>query len=275
MKYNGTSLIRYPGGKQRLLNYILPLLPSRNQIEGDYVEPFVGSGAVFFGLNPRKAHLSDINPRLIDLYRGILYYPKKIWKIYENFPSTRKAYYEIRDSEAQKDDPAYGAARTLYLNRTCFKGMWRHNKRGKFNVGYGGQDRRWVISQESLEEVSRRLKNASLECCDFETTIDSCDKGDFIFADPPYRPGERELTYSHFAHGRFDFSDHCRLARALKRAAKREVEWALTISSHPDLIALYSDYPSDVLLMGTGANPGALTDSPREALIYNREEVFR
>jgi DNA adenine methylase len=193
MKHKKIKFIRYPGGKQRILNYIIPFLPPRQSIIGKFIEPFVGSGAVFFAINPKRALLADINPELIDLYRGIKYYPLKVWEIYNSFPTTKKAYYQIRDMNISEMSLAFRAARTLYLNRTCFKGMWRHNSDGRFNVGYGGQDRRWVINQETLKEVSNRLKHATLKCCDFEEVIDESKIGDFIFADPPYRPGEREL----------------------------------------------------------------------------------
>lgn len=263
------SFIRYPGGKQRILNYIIPFLPLGEVIRGRLVEPFVGSGALFFAVNPERALLADINSELIDLYRGIRRFPLKVWGIYESFPKTKKAYYEIRAMKVDGMDLAFKAARTLYLNRTCFKGMWRHNSKGEFNVGYGGQDRRWVISPTTLKDVSKRLKHAVLRCSDFEEVIDECAEGDFIFADPPYRPGERELLNSHYMYGKFSYSDYKRLAKALKRAADRDVKWALTISSHPDILALFSENYIIPLPRGTGKKPGILTKNPGEVLICN------
>lgn len=142
MKQEKFNFLRYPGGKQRILNHLIPHLPLPESIKGRFVEPFVGGGAVFFALNPKRALLADINSELIDLYRGLRRYPVKVWEIFQAFPPTKKAYYEIRDSDVDGLDLASRAARTLYLNRTCFKGMWRHNSNGQFNVGYGGQDRR-------------------------------------------------------------------------------------------------------------------------------------
>jgi len=269
------NFIRYPGGKQRLLSYIIPLLPLREQIKGRFIEPFVGSGAVFFALNPKRALLADINPELIDLYRGIRRFPLKVWEIYKSFPKTKKAYYEIRATKVNGKDLAFKAARTLYLNRTCFKGMWRHNSNGEFNVGYGGQDRRWVISLETLKEVSKRLRHVVLKCSDFEQIINESKKGDFVFADPPYRPGERELLNSHYVYGKFSFFEYQRLAEALKRASSRNVKWMLTISSHPDILSLFYGHKIVSIPRGTGRKPGILSNNSGEVIIinYNMEEI--
>jgi len=256
------------------LNDIIPYLPSGDSIKGRFIEPFVGSGAVFFALNPQSALLADINKELIDLYRGIRRYPLKVWEIYKSFPKTRKAYYEVRSIKIDKMDLAYRAARTLYLNRTCFKGMWRHNSNGQFNVGYGGQDRRWVISKETLIEVSERLKGVSLKCSDFDPVVDSSVEGDFIFADPPYRPGEHGMSNAHYTYNGFSYPDHQRLAETLKRASNRGVKWAVTNSSHPDILNLFKGNRITFLTKGIGERPGILTDNAKEVLISNYKEVF-
>jgi DNA adenine methylase len=271
MNKERVRFLRYPGGKQRLLSQIVEYLPSKTEIKGRYVEPFVGGGAVFFLIAPEMAVLSDINSDLLDLYRGIRKSPAKVWDIFRNFPSTKKAYYRVRDSNVEKWDITKRSARVLYLNRTCFKGMWRHNQSGRFNVGYGGQDRRWVVSKESLIEVSRLLRNAVLKRSDFEKIIDSCKKGDFIFLDPPYRPGDKELINSHYFVNQFSFEDHQRLAVTLARASKKGVKWAMTTSSHKEIVRLFRETSVRVvkLKQGTGDRPGKLTKQSGEVLICN------
>jgi len=254
-------------------NCIMPCLPRKASIRGRFVEPFLGGGAVFFLLKPERALLADLNEELITLYRGIKLFPKKVWKIFNSFPLTKEAYYQIRDAETDKTDIAFMAARTLYLNRTCFKGMWRHNSNGQFNVGYGGQARRWVISEDSLVEVCNRLCAADLICSDFQPIIDMCVTGDFIFADPPYRPGERELLHAHYVYDKFSFEEHGRLAYALQKATRRGVQWALTISSHPDILQLYKGKRIIPFTKGTGKSPGILTETPGEVLLCNYGEV--
>jgi DNA adenine methylase len=262
------KFIRYPGGKQRQLSCLMPYLPNKDSIKGLFVEPFVGGGAVFFGISPHKALLADINPTLIDLYRGIRRHPLEVWKFFKRFPSTRKGYYKIRDS-GEEDNLAYRAARTLYLNRTCFKGMWRENSSGQFNVGYGGQDRRWVVNQCLLLTVSMFLKRAKLRTSDFEETIDSCKEGDFLFLDPPYRPGAKELKHNHYVYSKFTFEDYRRLSNALKKVSKRKVKWAMTTSSHKDIVALFKGNRIIPFIKGTGKKPGELAKKSREVLICN------
>jgi DNA adenine methylase len=112
-----TRFIRYPGGKQqRLLKYIVPYLPHREEIKGKYTEPFAGSAAVFFELDPYRAILSNLNKELIDLYLGIKYHVSDVWQIFSGFPTTKEGYYRVRDNKFDTEDLAYKAARTLYLN---------------------------------------------------------------------------------------------------------------------------------------------------------------
>lgn len=262
------KFIRYPGGKQRLLGDIIPYLPSRKEIKGSFVEPFLGGGAVFFAINPREAILSDINPVLIDLYRGLRRYPREVWTFFRKFPETREGYYQVRDS-VEKEKLAYRAARTLYLNRTCFKGMWRENSNGQFNVGYGGEDRRWVINEKTLLAVSNSLKKAKLFKSDFEKIINECKKEDFLFVDPPYKPGAKELIHDHYVHSKFTFDEHKRLAKSLERATKKKIKWAMTTSSHKDILKLYDGLRNILIKKGTGKKPGLLSNKSGEVLICN------
>lgn len=265
-------LIRYPGGKRRLLVFLQDHLRGVDAIDGIYVEPFVGSGAVFFYIQPKRAILSDVNPELIDLYRAIRYAPRKIWVTYCKFGNTKSDYHYIRD-EYKPQTLVERAARTLYLNRTCFKGMWRHNRNGRFNVGYGGQERRWVISEEDLVLCASILRGVTLECQDFQPVIEQTKMGDFIFADPPYRPGCKECSNSHYVWHQFRYADYERLAAALQDAKSRGVKWALTISSHEDIIQLFKGNYVINIPRGTGKMPGILKSDSGEVLItsYNIE----
>jgi DNA adenine methylase len=263
------NFLRYPGGKHRKIKYILPYLPRHDEIKGYFIEPFVGGGAVFFALNPKKAFLSDINQDLIDLYLGIKQFPKKIWEIFKSFPSDRDSYYNIRDMKIKNRTLAFHAARLLYLNRTCFKGMWRHDAKGKFNVGYGGQDRRWIINLNNLMKVSELLNNIPLVCSDFEPIIRSAEKNDFIFLDPPYKPGKSELINLHYTYNQFTYKDHRRLAKVLKSSTNKGVRWAMTISSHPEIIKLYDDNKIISIPIGEMKRLEILKKNSGEVLICN------
>lgn len=263
------TLLRYPGGKRRLLAYLAEHLPTPNKITGKYIEPFIGGGSVFFFLQPKKAILSDLNIELMDLYRGIKADPDKVWHIYHQMPSSKRGYIKIRTLKHLDLDLAERAARTLFLNRTCFKGMWRHNLDGEFNIGYGGQSRRWVITRQHLRLVCKFLKRASLKCLDFEVIIEEATARDYLFLDPPYRPGEREQLHAHYCGQQFAYSDHKRLSSALKAADKRGIPWSMTISSHPDIVKLYKGFMFQAIPRGTGKKIGALMQNSGEVLISN------
>jgi DNA adenine methylase len=262
------KFLRYPGSKRRMVTFLLAHLPDSRDIQGRYVEPFVGSGAIFFSISPSKAILSDINIDLIDLLRGVKLCPSKVWNMYCNFGDTKQDYNKIRVNN-RKLPLADKAARVLYLNRTCFKGMWRTNCKGEFNVGYGGQERRWVINEENLVQVSTALKKAKLSCSDFGDIIYALEPGDFIFADPPYRPGEKEQINDHYYGKTFQMEDQKRLSKALKWASKQKIKWAMTNSSHPEILSLYKGNYRLELSKGTGRKPGLAALNPGEALITN------
>lgn len=263
-----TKFLRYPGSKRRILSFLIHYLPDKDSIEGRYWEPFVGSASVFFSISPKKATLSDINPDLIDLLKGIKQYPKDIWTIYQSFGNSKKTYEKIRRN-MNLESIQERAARVLYLNRTCFKGMWRTNKKGQFNVGYGGQDRRWVINEQNLIDVSLALKPATIKCVDFEKTIRLAKAGDFMFVDPPYKPGHKYETNSHYVDKAFDIDEQRRLADILNWASKNKINWAMTNTSHRDVVKLYSGCYKLKLPTGTGNLPGLLVERPGEVLITN------
>ena len=265
------KFLRYPGGKRKLLTFLSNYLPCGKDIQGRYVEPFVGGGSVYFFVKPACATLADLNQELIELYRGIKNSPNKVWHIFKAFPEGKASYYQVRDEKnLEQKSLSYRAARILYLNRTCFKGMWRHNASGDFNVGYGGEDRRWVVTQESLINVSRNLKRAKVVQADFEDTLDSTCDGDFLFLDPPYKPGEVSLTEAHYINGSFTFEDQHRLAEKLMQITRdKQVKWLMTNSSHPEICKLYRNFSLVSVPKGTSNAIGIYTENSREILISN------
>ncbi|SFC65465.1 DNA adenine methylase [Flagellimonas taeanensis] len=264
------KLLRYPGGKSKLLSFLVNHLPKSKDIKGSYIEPFVGGGSVFFHVNPNRALISDLNPDLITLYKGIKLYPHKVWETFKLFPKGKAAYYSIRDNDTEGRPMYYKAARTLYLNRTCFKGMWRHNNSGNFNVGYGGEERRWAITHENLIEISTIFRKAEINNCDFEDVILGTSKNDFIFLDPPYKPGDKDLHELHYSNGKFLFDEQIRLAETLKSLPKsKHIHWAMTNSSHKDILKLYEGYKIEKIPFGTGDKLGIQTKSSNEVLITN------
>lgn len=251
-----------------MLDFLMQYLPESRSISGRYFEPFVGSGSVFFSVAPKAAILSDLNPDLVELFVGIQKHPKEVWGIYQTFGNSKRDFEKVRKDRSMNRIQDR-AARILYLNRTCFKGMWRTNKQGQFNVGYGGQDRRWAITEQNLIDVSNALKSAKIYCSDFENTITLAKPGDFIFLDPPYKPGEKHQTNDHYIGRDFVFDEQIRLASTLKWATRKGISWAMTNTSHRSVIRLYSGCYKVKFPNGTGHLPGLLVARPGEVLISN------
>ena len=207
-----------------------------------YIEPFLGGGSVFFYMNPERAILSDINEELINVYvcmRNEFSSVYKNLKIHER-NNSREYYYRIRDRKTKTN--ATTAARTIYLNKACFNGVYRVNRDGKFNVPFGTERDIHFIKPE-LEEASNLLQNAEILHQDFEATIDRANENDFIFCDPPYAVREENNRFVSYTADLFSWDDQIRLSDALNRARQRGAQILLTNVDHPEVRALYEGNP--------------------------------
>src|SRR5437763_464936 len=174
--------LKWPGGKRWFIFRWANMLPTRFD---RYVEPFLGGGSVFFHLQPAKALLADKNEELITAYRAVRDHWRKVWARLRRYHARHdeEYYYRIRDSNPTS--PVGRAARMIYLNRTCFNGIYRVNLEGNFNVPVGTKSN-VVLGTDDFEAVARLLAQADLRASDFEPVIDESTTGDFVFADPPY-----------------------------------------------------------------------------------------
>ena len=201
--------IKWAGGKRWILESEQLALP---HFAGRYFEPFLGGAAVFFHVAPAKSVLSDVNSRLIDTYRAI----KSDWRLVENELKrmqklhSREFYYQERSRVRRTLHTR--AAQFLYLNRTCWNGLYRENLSGKFNVPIGTKTQ-IVLPDDDFESVSKVLQSAKLSACDFEQTIGLAGDGDLVFLDPPYTEAVHTSAYNKS----FEKEDHERLAKILKK----------------------------------------------------------
>ena len=227
--------LKWPGGKRWLLQRHSQLF--RNATER-YVEPFLGGGAVYLHLQPARALLSDINPDVIAVYAAI----RTSWRAIvrqlqvHQIHHSNAYYYNIRDEDPK--DPVERAARILYLNRTCFNGIYRVNLQGKFNVPMGTKTR-VILPDDDFEAVARLLQSTALNHCDFEETLCQCKKGDFVFADPPYTVRHNNNGFIKYNETLFLWSDQQRLAKALKVAYLRGADVLCTNADHASVRGLY------------------------------------
>lgn len=228
--------LKWPGGKRWLTRQLIDHIP---QIEGNYIEPFLGGGAFFFALQPSYAKLSDINSDLIETYLVMRDKPELLRQkmLYHQKHHNEEYYYKIR---AMRPRTAINrASRFIYLNRTCFNGMYRVNKKGEFNVPKGTKDN-FTHDVKLFEEYSSLLKHAEIKTMDFQAAIESAQKGDFIFADPPYavNKGTQFIKYNDKL---FTWDDQKRLFDSLEKAYKKGVHIILTDAFNEELRKMYSE----------------------------------
>lgn len=229
--------LKWAGGKRWLVNSKQFPIPTKIN---RYFEPFLGGGALFFYLQPTKALLSDINSELIETFITIRDNHLSListLKKHHNLHS-KQYYYHIRSSKFE--DIIERAARFIYLNRTCWNGLYRVNLKGEFNVPIGTRSS-ILRSNDNFEQISRMLKNVDIQIADFEATINKAQKGDFVFADPPYTVKHNYNNFVKYNETIFKWRDQIRLKNCLIRAKERGVKILMTNADHVYIKDLYED----------------------------------
>lgn len=219
-----TPFLKWPGGKQWLVRHNFDIFPGRFN---NYYEPFLGGGAVFFALQPPKAVLSDINTELINLYACMRDYPQELKGIMEEHQRqhNKQYYYNIRGCEYATN--LEKAGRFLYLNRTCFNGMFRVNRQGQFNVPIGTKNN-CIYDLDMFEKYSELLKRADIINSDFVNVIENAKEGDLVFADPPYAVQKKQNGFIKYNDHLFTWKDQERLFESLLEAKRRGALIVLT-----------------------------------------------
>jgi DNA adenine methylase len=230
--------LKWPGGKRWLTSRHLGMFP---KAYGKYIEPFLGGAAVFFALSPQDAYLSDANAELINAYNRIKKDRLKLERSLARYQRRHDSefYYKVRGKRLT--DPVARAARFLYLNRTCFNGIYRVNRIGNFNVPIGTKA---AVSFEDgyLERVEQALRNARVRVRDFEIAIGKANKGDFVFIDPPYTVMHNNNGFLKYNAQLFSWKDQARLAAAIKAAGKRGALIMMSNADHEGVRALYQGF---------------------------------
>jgi DNA adenine methylase len=176
-----------------------------------YFEPFVGGGSVLFTLQPSKAVIGDANEWLIDTYEAIREDPVQIAEILDDLENTKEEYMRIRDIRPAELPLVRRAAHLIYLNKTCFRGLFRVNRQGRFNVPYGQYDRRYY-DPVNLRAVAEVLHNVEIRRGDFELCLHDVTDRDFAYLDPPYYKLGGYSDFNRYTKDQFRANDHFRLA---------------------------------------------------------------
>lgn len=229
--------LKWAGGKRLLLPALLPKLP-RIGIGARYYEPFLGGGAVFFATEPQSAHLSDMNSELIRTYCAVRDCPEDVIAQLSGLRNDPEEFYKIRAWRPRTR--ARRAARFIYLNKTCFNGLYRENLAGEFNVPYGRHRYDTLVCNvEQIREASRALQGATLRTSDFVSAVSSVDSGDLVYFDPPYITGHSNNGFVEYNAKVFSWFDQHRLRRTAERLVARGVQVAISNGDHPSIRNLY------------------------------------
>lgn len=232
--------LKWPGGKSWIATKLASCI--RENLRSTYYEPFLGSGAVFFVLLPQNAVLSDVNHDLVNTYIQVRDHWEEVISKLRRLPVNRDMYYQLRIMEP--DNAIERSVRFLYLNRTAFGGIYRLNKRGEFNVPFGGGERTPEIlwRDNLLKNASAALSCTQLTQSDFETQLDVAKSGDVVFCDPTYTVSHENNSFRRYNEKNFSWEDQERLVKSAMAAADRGVSVLVTNAYHKCIKELYSPY---------------------------------
>lgn len=235
--------VKWAGGKRQLLSPLTKFFPDEYE---RYIEPFVGGGSVYFSLQHERAILGDSNRDLMNCYTVIKEHLDELIQAlhgYQQHVADKDYYYTIR---AQKPDilsPVEQAARFIYLNKTCYNGLYRVNQKGEFNVPFGKHERPPTLYDgDNLREISQLLQNAELIEGDFGETALLASEGDFVYLDPPYYRTPKKNSFTSYSINSFGKKEHARLAKAFQELDNKGCIVVLTNSDKRFIRNLYRDY---------------------------------
>lgn len=259
--------LKWAGGKTKLLGELTSRMPSEMRT---YAEPFCGGAALFFALAAdKKAHrrtferaiLADRNEELVVTYNVVKTKVDALVKALGAYKYDKDLFYETRAKNPQSLAPVERAARFVFLNRTCFNGLWRVNSKGEFNVPFGRYKNPTICDEEALRAASAALQDATIVCADFAEVTRELGAGkktvDFVYFDPPYAPVSDTADFTAYAAGGFGFAEQERLARELEALRDRGAMAMLSNADTPDMRVLYKEFEVNVVSAPRAINSDA------------------
>lgn len=240
-------VLKWVGGKRQLLPDIRRHIPKEFTL---YVEPFLGGGAVLLDRRPKCARVSDYNAELINVYEVVRDHPRELLerlRAHEEKNSSEH-YYEIRSLDRAADfvstDAIDRAARIIYLNKTCYNGLYRVNSAGQLNVPYGRYKHPNIVNQPGIMALSRYLNNneISIACCDFAETLEDLPAGAFVYLDPPYMPLSESSAFTGYTEGGFDYDEQVRLRDECRKLRDKGILFLQSNSDCKEIRQLYSGF---------------------------------
>ena len=225
--------LKWAGGKTQLLSELSEFIPLDFN---KYIEPFIGGGAFYFFLNPKEAVIADLNEELIITYKAIQNNVDEVIEILKKYKHEKSFYYDIRALQPKNLSMTERAARLIYLNKTCFNGLYRVNKKGEFNVPYGKGNGEF-LNEENLRNAHDFLKGIEIVHSDYLDVLKKyAEGGDFIFLDPPYYPVGKYSDFKRYTKEFFYHEDHVNLKNEFERLVELGCNVILTNSDHPVIL---------------------------------------
>lgn len=262
--------LKWAGGKARLTSTLIRMTP---QNFNAYFEPFLGGGAFFFALRPARAFLNDLNCDLIQCYEVVRDAPRELLAVLDKMLVSADEFYRWRMIDPPVLDPITRAGRFIYLNKTCFNGLYRVNKRGRFNTPFGNYTSVSLADPANLLSASKVLKHAALDSRDYKEVLNSAHSGDFVYLDPPYLPLGGYSDFKRYTSLRFGGErDQQEIADIFNELDRRGCFVLLSNSKHPIIEQLYKCHPQITVSMPRFVNcKGDRRGNVEELLISNYE----
>ncbi|NCE63490.1 DNA adenine methylase [Pseudoflavonifractor sp. 524-17] len=240
-------IVKWAGGKRQLLPEILPLI---DRDCTTYVEPFLGGGAVLFQLQPEKAIINDYNGELMNVYRVVRDCPEALIQRLEEHRAASCAdyFYQIRAMDREADyarmSPVERAARVIYLNKTCYNGLYRVNGAGQFNAPYGRYKSPRIVNAPVIRAMSRYLGKKGIKMMqgDYREALKGLRRGAFVYLDPPYMPLSSSASFTGYTDSGFDYDQQVALKRECDKLRARNIPFLQSNSDCPAIRDLYQDY---------------------------------
>jgi len=266
--------LKWAGGKSQLIEVLASHVPNKY---GKYIEPFIGGGALFFHLRPEEAIISDSNPELVNCYRVVRDQVDDLIALLSEYPHNKNFYYEIRAQNTSTLTIIERAARFIYLNKTCYNGLYRVNKKGQFNVPFGSQKNPKICDPEHLKAVSLALQNTQIEEADYQEILDRYAlPEDFVFLDPPYHPISGYSDFKRYTKEFFYEEDQKQLAFKFGELACKGVYCLLT-NSNTDLTRnLYNQYQYEIVDTKRNINSnGQKRNNGQDLIVFATEKTIK
>jgi DNA adenine methylase len=250
--------LKWVGGKGQLLEQFRTLIPEDfDRTKGRYFEPFVGGAALFFSMKPKRAVLTDVNAELINCYCAVRDCVEDVIVALEKHRYDPEHYYRVRDFDPAALPVPERAARTIFLNKTGFNGLYRVNRAGRFNVPIGRYTNPSFCDKDNLRACSLVLKNAEIKVRDFAKILTRAKAGDFVYFDPPYDPVSDTADFTSYIPGGFGWERQEELASVFAKLAAKRVHVMLSNSDTPAVRKLYAAFRIDNVFASRSINSNA------------------